>query len=162
MSKARKANPMSAWIVSDDHIRLLAQAIALYGEEPPESMDALCAMLITENIRSVNYRYDKNSDEDWPIGYHPVFGGEDPTTFKWLVLKSVDCYSYQSCEHPGWKTSEAKRVTDALEARMLDLLKVERRGVYGRQEYENEPWGFDIPYRKNPHAERLAGARSND
>jgi len=38
------------------------------------------------------------------------------------ALKAVCCYRYQSCEHPGWKGSEASRFCDALERVAVELL----------------------------------------
>lgn len=45
---------MSAWIVTDDHIRLIAQAQALYGDETLD-LDKLCTDLYRENVKSVNF-----------------------------------------------------------------------------------------------------------
>ncbi len=33
------------------------------------------------------------------------------------VLKALDCYGYQSSEHPGWNDSEAHRFCDVLRRR---------------------------------------------
>ena len=133
---------MSAWVVSKDHVRLLAQAQALYSDEPAEDLDALCSMLMHENVESVNYRYNEHDTAD-PVKYEPVFGGEDPAAFKWLALKSIHCYQYQACEHPAWGGSEAKRLTDALEDQILARLPgVTRDNIYAQPEYDAQPWGF--------------------
>lgn len=115
---------MSAFLVSDDHIRLIAQAQAVYGDSV-EDLDELCTMLYRENVNSINARYpgrwndDGSFVEPYPIEYHPVFGGEDPANFKAIALKQIHCYQYQSCEHSAWRESEAKRLTDELEAAIL-------------------------------------------
>lgn len=38
------------------------------------------------------------------------------------TLKAIDCYEYQSCEHAGWKDSEAKRFCEALRDDMITRL----------------------------------------
>jgi hypothetical protein len=67
------------------------------------------AMLLAENVRSVNYRYD---EDDWepPYLFHPLPGTPDPL----VVLKAIACLKYQSCEHPGWLASEARVFCEAL------------------------------------------------
>ena len=93
-----------------DHVRKLTVATA--GE--------VGAMLTAENTRSVNHRY---AEDDWEEAY--VFDSRmryrrplEPV----VVLKALDCYEYQTCEHPGWPTSEAKRFCDSLRDRMIHLL----------------------------------------
>lgn len=93
------------------------------GDQAAHEM-RLAQMLWNENIKSVMYRYPDCTRDDLP---GPC--GED---FKiratdladrpeWLypldlaqVFKSCDCYEYQSCEHPGWKHSQAHAFIQAL------------------------------------------------
>jgi hypothetical protein len=92
---------------SDEHRRELTD----------ETAGMVGAMLWAENRRSVNHRYAEN---DW----------EDPYIFKALpgepsavdVLKALSGYEYQSCEHPGWAVSEAKRFCEALRGRAIRWL----------------------------------------
>lgn len=103
--------------------------------------DEVGAMLWTENLRSVAYRYpeDRSGDRPGPIdltdedvlSYHftKVPGEVSPG----VVFKLLDCYEYQSCEHPEWRNSAAKAFCDALRDRMC-------RRVVG---YEEAPWGAD-------------------
>ena len=85
---------------------------ARHRELRMETADHVGQMLIRENHLSVNFRYDER----------PTVTLEDPYRFNMRlrpidpvqVLKALNCYEYQSCEHPGWKTSEAKAFCDAL------------------------------------------------
>lgn len=74
-----------------------------------ETANEVGAMLLLENLHSVNHRY---TEAEAPPAYRfrPLPGHPDPV----VVLKAIDCYEYQSCEHPGWKTSEAYAFCDAL------------------------------------------------
>jgi hypothetical protein len=38
------------------------------------------------------------------------------------VLKAIDCYEYQSCEHPEWDESEAKAFCDSLRSLQIGML----------------------------------------
>ncbi len=62
----------------------------------------------------MNYRYAQAEGEE-PYEFSPLPGVPDTV----VVLKAIACYEYQSREHPGWKTSEAKRFCDALAAHTL-------------------------------------------
>lgn len=99
--------------------------------------DRVGAMLWSENARSVSYRYDDESYDTIPgpcdfdelalAGYRyeggrlspsPLHPQVDPVA----VLKACDGYEYQSCEHPGWESSEAHAFLDALRRRMIHAL----------------------------------------
>lgn len=83
------------------------------------------AMLLAENRRSVDHRYAEEELEE-PYLYSRVPGRPDPV----VVLKAIACYEYQSCEHPGWRTSEAHAFVRVLESAMVHHLPG----------YENAPW----------------------
>jgi hypothetical protein len=133
---------MSAYIVDRDHIAYLIEAamsqrmlrgsprLSWYWEgrryeldpgasEGPESASAVGQMLWDENIASVRYRYpDDGDDLPGPVGEAFVYlhgwtraDAPDPVQ----VFKSIACYRYQSCEHPGWEKSQAFAFCDALE-----------------------------------------------
>lgn len=127
---------MSAFIVSNTHIdALLTAGLCKYnggdgdsvfwnitgvdGETEqriltPGNVSQVGAMLLAENQRSVNDRYD--TDELEPIyEFHKLPGTPEPTT----VLNAIRCYRYQSCEHDGWESSEAAQVIGAIESKMI-------------------------------------------
>jgi len=55
-------------------------------------------------------------------GGHPV-----------ITLSLISCYEYQSCEHPEWRTSEARAICEALR-------KLAIRNLPG---YDEAPWHAD-------------------
>lgn len=73
-------------------------------------------VLLTENVRSVCHRYDEDelATELSEVGvytFRPLPGVPDPV----VVLKAIDGYTYQSCEHAGWENSEAQAIVTALQ-----------------------------------------------
>ena len=78
-------------------------------------------MLLMENIKSVGFRYGQSTSAGLPGPTTvEIITSQDicRTSFKSLdpvqVIKACDCYSYQACEHDGWKTSKAKAFIDSL------------------------------------------------
>jgi hypothetical protein len=136
---------MSAFIVSKGHIDYMVSAaeldesllsdLAEWGVVGP---DDIGAMLLQENIASVSYRYHGEDLESLPGPIQKTRPEEyrfrAPGRFNVVVaLKQIHCYQYQSCEHPGWDESMAKRVCDRLQAGII-------RRLPG---YEEAPWGID-------------------
>lgn len=134
---------MSAFVVSQDHIRFLVNAglsrtiaphgltwnggwLKRYEPDTDERAALVGAMLWEENYKSVNYRY-RESDaapryvhRDEPArSYNPIH-----------VLKAIACLEYQSCEHPEWEASGARAFCEAL--RMAAI-----RALPG---YSDAPW----------------------
>jgi len=85
-------------------------------------------MLIRENLASVSFRYagDKTSDTLPSAGDCSAVTAADFHDFHEFqavqVLKAINCLDYQSCEHPGWRTSEARAFLDALQSAAIDAL----------------------------------------
>lgn len=75
------------------------------------------AMLWAENRLSVNYKY---GEDEWEPAY--VFEQLPGTVDPLVVLKAINCYVFQSCEHPGWWESEARTFCDILQERMIRQL----------------------------------------
>ena len=107
-----------------------------------EAAQRVGQMLWDENLASVRYRYPDSPDKlpgpiDCDYQYPettPPFMHIDPIQ----VLSSCDCYGYQSCEHDGWATSEAKAFIGALQQRAWMALPG----------YEDAKWGAPEPYGK--------------
>jgi hypothetical protein len=131
---------MSAWLVSKNHIDVLVGARKLVPGRVKSfsgvSDDELGRKLWRENMLSLHARYGDKVDERKVASYryaqvaHLSVGG---------YLKALDCYDYQSCEHGGWVTSEAKRYVTELETALAGS-KAEQ--IRKSQDYENAPWGF--------------------
>jgi hypothetical protein len=119
---------MSAWIVSEKLISLLvneaSKAQTINGEDP----SALGQMLWEENHKSINARYTSR------VEVCPRFTFKRPATSygPLAVIKQIDCYEYQSCEHDGWKDSKARRFCRDLKSRLISNMP----------EYDAAPWGI--------------------
>jgi hypothetical protein len=127
---------MSAYVVHPDHISYLVQAAIGLGRASRSTLtfghprtgirieidtaSEVGARLHQENIASVRYRYPDCTHNDLPgpiptpaaidYEYRPLPVRLDPVQ----VLKAIRCYEYQSCEHPGWSESDAKRFCELL------------------------------------------------
>jgi hypothetical protein len=109
---------MSAFLCSPKHIALIATWAADRGLVKDRS--ATARLLAEENIRSVAHRYPHRAEnlvEQWLDMTEEAYltacmrtrvEGYAPAQVNNLA-KSLD---YQSCEHPGWEASEAKRIVD--------------------------------------------------
>jgi hypothetical protein len=82
-----------------------------------EDASRIGAMLWAENVNSVNHRYTEDEWED--VYEYRRYTGTLPAV---QVLKAIDCYVYQSCEHDGWETSEAKQFCESLRHAYIGLL----------------------------------------
>lgn len=111
-----------------------------------ELTDATCnetgRMLLMENARSVAHRYDETLEDacgniltavfpvDRVTGMRPMGRGaaimvvtaEVATLVPVAVLKLIDSYEYQACEHPEWETSEAHAFCSALRRALIHEL----------------------------------------
>ena len=82
-----------------------------------ETAGRVGAMLLAENALSVQHRYDSDEPEE---PYLCTRFSRPLTPVQ--VLKAIDCFEYQSCEHPEWKDSEAHAFCQALRGAMIDRL----------------------------------------
>lgn len=83
-------------------------------------------MLALENAASVLYRYPNHDNGDYVPAW-TTYG-----TYEWSPLtpcpspveglKLLDCYEYQSCEHPAWSDSEARRFCESLRRALIASL----------------------------------------
>jgi hypothetical protein len=126
------------------------------GEDPERfSPSQFGQLLLSENVKSVSHRYSEPGRETY---YGAEVAGEmedtpdeelpgpcdrfylapylytDPgyTLTPGELFAAIDCLDYQSCEHPGWRTSEAFALLEAL------------RNAAGRMVdgYAKAPWGW--------------------
>ena len=125
---------MSAWIVSKKHIDLLVGAALAHGlAGRRDTADELGAALWEENYASVNYRYADCSGRDLQLcpSYH--YDPSTPTSDPVVLLKQLDCYEYQTCEHQGWLDSRARQLCSALRS----------AAIHSLPGYKAAPWGID-------------------
>jgi hypothetical protein len=146
---------MSAWVVAKAHIdAMINTAVALYADRNHElcwmhdgvlrkltddELNRVGQMLVDENVRSVIGRYpDTLHGGDIPGPVDPYYARpyilqeseRDVPAVE--LLKLIDCYEHQACEHDEWKTSEACTFCDDL--RCAAIMKL--RG------YQAAPWGW--------------------
>jgi len=147
---------MSAFVCDKEHIRFLVSAAVRLGrvthcgfqwyhnghwkslpEWDNKKLGEVGQMLWYANLASVAHRYPDCDLSELPgaIVHYPFSYGDDQP---WTgpiepvqVLKAIDCYAYQSSEHPGWEKSEAKAFCDALQ----------RLAIMALPGYEEAVWG---------------------
>ena len=115
--------------------------------------------LWVENVRSVAYRYpgDGDGERPGPNGFRDA----DATSYVWRAakptlpemgyagfdpnnpahaLQQVQCYTYQSCEHPEWGNAWAKTYCDALATALSPLAAKASR--HPKRDKAEAPWGI--------------------
>jgi hypothetical protein len=95
-------------------------------------------------------------DEDFKLMARDIEGNEHRPAFRYdlnpvQVLKSCNCYEYQTCEHPGWKRSQAHTFIETLKATAI-------RKLAG---YEKADWGWPGRLAKIESARRMASPCTN-
>lgn len=101
---------MSAFVVSEDCINTLTFGILEALRYDPKvahlirDPDQLAITLLRENVESVSYRYDDDANRD-QCDTRYAAPKTPPTAV--AIFKALQCYDYQSCEHPGWPDSLA-------------------------------------------------------
>lgn len=111
---------MSAFIVSNTQINALVRFASTnnvsfyYGATRQRwnvsgNEDATAQLLLDENVRSVNYRYQENGEAG-----QIVYEIDAPDLTAVQVIKLAQCVEYQSCETPDWDKTMAKQLIDAI------------------------------------------------
>ncbi len=153
---------MSAFMVSKTHIDLMVR-LAIWGpsgvevrpdkawyrpyfgnpsrKAEPETANELGEIFVKENLSSIHYRYPdtiENPDatpgpieQYWLTEYEYDDPQIDLTIVEDFCL--LDCYEYQSCEHPEWRDSEAFKLVDSIRGSLIHRLPG----------YDQVPWSFD-------------------
>lgn len=122
---------MSAWIVSKKHIDVLVAALVEEQVIKLADADETGRILWRENHKSVNARYAEKTRA-------PAYTFEHESTSNVVVLKSIHCYEYQTCEHDGWKRSRARQLCLELTSRIAYALAQQAC----RKAYDDAPWGI--------------------
>jgi hypothetical protein len=101
---------MSAFICNLSHITALAVHAARHHLLGYADAKQVGEMLHAENVASVNYRYSEATRPHFAIcewaAFHPFSRVQ--------ILKAAHCLHYQSCEHPGWKASDACKLLEEI------------------------------------------------
>ena len=118
----------ACWLKAHDHLG----GILLRNGEYITQFNAseVGQLLVDENYRSVNYRYDTHEEPyeytfSWREDVLPVTDREIAA-----MLKAIHCYDYQTCENPGWQESFAHTFCEQLESSLIHNLSG----------YDQAPW----------------------
>jgi len=175
---------MSAWIVYPDHVSyLVAGALELAPDGflvsgsdrllTPHTKDAIGQLLMDENVRSVGYRYSRDTFDELPgpvdkTGIRDYRHIELDLPFEPIVLlKQLDCYEYQSCECPDWPKTDAHAFCEAVRGLAEATLpaasqRLERSQWFSSAHlipayrnsdaYDEAPWGISPAFRRQAEA----------
>jgi hypothetical protein len=147
---------MSAYVVSDTHIDAMLTVIAhgpvnserdaqqwrdamrwanvlpdANSEPKPEQLTRIGAMLLRENIASVEARYPQDKGKLGDAAAYLYHVADRPNVVE--AFKLIDCYEYQACEHDGWKTSAAAALCNKLRGNLISSLPG----------WDAAPWGWN-------------------
>jgi hypothetical protein len=134
---------MSAWLCTRTHVAAIVRWIedndrgaidwAGFGAALPEG---LATMLHQENVRSIAARYPDSFREfvrGAEFSYTDI--RRAPKLSPVEMLKAIQCFEYQSCEHDEWESSNAARFLRHAQAAAIAKLPG----------YDTAPWGIDDP-----------------
>jgi hypothetical protein len=154
--RAEREKHMSAFIVSKKHVDLIVAAVTCGTRDgivkpSRKSKDKLGQMLVTECVASVSYRYPNDDVQKGELPgpcdayYVKPYRWEDPKYRPSAaeLLNAINCYMYQSCEHPGWKSSTAHQFCEELVVKIESLVQAGIGYCNIWPEYEAAPWDFD-------------------
>lgn len=82
-----------------------------------DTADRVGSILMAENRRSVDHRYDVTDIEDF-YTFNEVRGPFDLRR----VLDACRGYRYQACEHPEWWQSEARQIIESIKELQIHRL----------------------------------------
>jgi hypothetical protein len=132
---------MSAFLCSENHLSLLANAAAI----DPAGKDAAFALLLAENLRSLQHRYphypdmwedaDKSARIEAPASElveqalkvrlprspWKFDGALSAKVLATQIVKACDCYDYQACETDDYKQSEAAALVEKIRAQAIEI-----------------------------------------
>lgn len=142
----KPGNIRFTWYASDpdgvewtgDHEAYARDLQAIHREGRLDRAHEIGRMLAFENAASVLYRYpDHDNSEyvpDWTTDGSYRYPGNTRRPSPVEGLKIISCFEYQSCEHPGWKDSEARRFCEALRHELINRLPG----------YDEAPWEWNV------------------
>ncbi len=93
-----------------------------------ENLALLGQLLVNLNHESVNYRYDEKTE---PFNFE--FSDTEPYN-KVQLLKSIECFLYQSCEKPNYKQNKTYLFIEDIKNCLQDEI------INGLEEYKKAKW----------------------
>jgi hypothetical protein len=132
---------MSAYIVNPQEVLLLSARYLMIGKEDevldPACVNDLANELFLENYKSVNYHYNENANPAHIKSSLNHILDLVMTNSDAQVLKCCHHLDYQSCEPPGWESSDACGYLEAI------VKNLENKGITAStKDYETAKWGI--------------------
>jgi len=135
---------MSAYMVSDNHIHALVgymirERIIYYPNDnarmavTADNAEEVGQILVDENYRSVNQRYQERTEGHFGKAPTYKFKGVRILPDALAMLKACNCYEYQAGENDDWEQSVAYKIVNAIKEHAI-------RKLPG---YDDAPWGID-------------------
>ena len=90
-----------------------------------ENSAEVAAILMAENVRSVNAKYGENEGKAYVFEYLPQARKRPVGN----IIGALDCYEYQACETDDWHTSIAHEIVQGLRKHLLKTI-AEKDGTY--------------------------------
>lgn len=134
---------MSAYIMNDDEINTIVSYFieskhGVHGEGAwlrmgestwdyltYENAAKVAAILMAQNIRSVNSKYGDNTGNAYVFEYLPQAHKRPMGN----IIGALECYEYQACETNDWHTSLAHEIVQGLRKHLLKTI-AEADGAY--------------------------------
>lgn len=116
---------------------------AVYGDAAPgldyrAITNRFIEAMRRENIKSVDHRYRENNDTDTyvvrPKNLSKYCLGTKEANI--ALIKLIDCYEYQSCEHDGWKGCPVQVLVSELKTALM------RKVIQSETSYNDAEWGL--------------------
>lgn len=127
---------MSAFQLSANHIATMVDAALLHRmnsfytfrdghpmrhDVTHDNREKICAMLAEENAKSLRARY--GNAHGAAIAVFPRHPSKALNLSPVAILKAIQSYGYQSCEHDEWRGSDAFAFCEALTDTLIHRLK---------------------------------------
>lgn len=135
---------MSAFVVTDNHISAILSFASLmrysttillstgeYSFKNPIDQPKLAQILLNENYRSVNFRYN-NKSQPHQVQFHLTLSVTAPATVKYC-----ECYDYQACETDNYEDTDAAKIIKHIKYEAL------RQALEMIPEYKNARWALN-------------------
>lgn len=132
---------MSAYIMNDDEINTIVSYFVPTGAAEDgawlrlgetewnylnrENAPKVAAILMAENVRSVNAKYGDNEANPYVFEYLPKAHDRE----RGNIIGALDCYEYQACETDDWHTSLAHEIVQGFRKHLLKVI-AESEGTY--------------------------------
>lgn len=147
---------MSAWLVSQTHVRALVTAASelrnhqfVHNLGLSEDLNELGKEIWRENIRSLRARYGDDPDDAWdpaPEGFS--FAEVHVSDFE--LVKACHCFDYQACETDDYHETPVAKLVKEIKRCALGRLALTDDECSVTLAYDDAPWGIDDPEAVEP------------